>query len=247
MATQQQVQRKQKFLVDVELFDRAKPSSHKHVQQCYLAVEVAGGFEVRAEHVRSYAVNGDLLDAVWTQTYVRRELTFEYGLDAELFDRLYLTSMWKCEFVEYDVDGWTVDVFTSGPLQGVAVAEMGLSAEYADVAAFLTTTGQQWPTWLAGTFCRCDDAAEHGSPVDLTHVDVNLVAAGVKPMSPRLRFALDDLAASREARKLSAYASAPRNRQGVVDLDKAAQRARQQAKVGSFTLLGLQRDVKASS
>lgn len=198
MATQQaHIEREQKFLVDTEEFNKLKPQSYKHIRQCYLSIQQDDALEVRFRS--SYDTTK--ATTTYTQTIKRRRQDdaigrdeLEFAVSAEVFEHVWALSHWKLEKRRYCVDDWTVDVFMSGPLQSIAVAEMELTSEHADVAAYLAATNQAWPSWVYRPFA-----------VDLTPLSVNLVAAGVKAVGHTLRYFIDDLARNFNPRKASKY------------------------------------------
>lgn len=116
-------------------------------------------------------------------------------------------------------NSWCLDVFESGQLKGFAFAEVEIPECYSfeTVAEYLHAFRSPWPAWLAR------DAADN--LISLTTYDVNYVAAGVKPMSRRLRQILDAYEASKPARSRRRYEALPLNRQGIRDLGYGKRKA----------------------
>lgn len=236
-STVARIEREQKFLVDVDEFTKflqtSKGIRSSYVRQCYLALDRGdGGFEVRfREATVPAAVWGDASSnaflTAWTQTFKRRRDRdeerdeVEFDVERSAFNLAWTTTTWRIQKTRHtggDLGAWQVDVFRDGPLNGVAVAEMELPEGCRDIGQYHAERALYFPKWLLR---RDTGDLFH----DLTAERVNLVGTGAVEPSPRLRVILD---AERDRRTIKAklpqisYATSPRNRQGVVDLDATA-------------------------
>lgn len=242
-----QVETEQRFLVDLDVWWQ----QHLHeayalssIRQCYVAVAPDGiGAEVRFREVTH--IDPASATPRYTQTIKRNRSSgiardeLEWDVDAAVFEQVWATTPWRLTKQRYKIEccgvprPWDVDVFTSGPLLGVSVAEMELPEGCTGVASYMASLGAtQWPAWLMTT-----PGYRVGPRIDLTNEPVNYVAAGAMGASDYLLAILSWQRRHREAvatqRRRQAiaktrqpYDTAPRNRQGVVDLDAVARLTR---------------------
>lgn len=191
------VETEQKFLVDMVAFEAMRASlRRRRVRQCYVAVQGdSDGWEVRYRETTATLPSKVGQFPGFTCTMKRRRGDsaisrdeIEFAIGPHHFHAIWAASSWRVEKDRYDgaaVGDWTIDVFTTGPLQGVAVAELELPEGYGSVLEYLTMHSDAdplWPAWLA--------KETHGIKMyhhDLTAERVNLVAAGVIEKSERLR------------------------------------------------------------
>lgn len=168
----------------------------------------------REEHPCHHCTAGRRIKAATTEhictlkrrhddTAVARD-EIEFTINAAVFCAVWAAASWRVEKDRYDgaaIGDWTVDIFTSGPLRGVAVAELEMPAEY--VAARFYLAAQQsvedaavvWPNWIIQESAGWP-TADTREPTDLTAERINLVAAGVVEKSERLRRILGNAAAA---------------------------------------------------
>lgn len=161
---------KQKFLVDVDAFKKSTTSKPCHVRIAYLAVEqhqphiVGDGFEVRVEQI-VYDV-GTAPRRVVTQRLRRHDV--EITLPCDSFAEIWNIARWRVDIERYDVAPWLIDVYTSGPLEGV-----GIVYQTTDIAKHLESSPDPWPAWLP-------------SSIDISSFDSDLIAVGAVKASSQL-------------------------------------------------------------
>lgn len=237
-----QIETEQRFLVDVDEWQQHLHRAYAltSIRQCYVAVTSGGvGAEVRFREVTH--IDPPSATPRYTQTIKRNRSgiardELEWDVDTAVFDAVWASTPWRLTKQRYKIEccavprPWDVDVFTSGPLLGIGVAEMELPEGCAGVADYMASLGAtQWPAWLA---------MSQGSHIDLTDEMVNYVAAGTVGLSGYFGAVLSwqrrqrEAAATKRRRQAIAqtrlpYDTAPRSRQGVVDLDTVARRAAQ--------------------
>lgn len=237
-----QVETEQRFLVN---FDEWQKHLHRayaltSIRQCYVAVSPPQRSIVDSHLVEVRFREVTYIDPSWvtpryTQTIKRNRSgiardELEWDIDASVFEAIWASTPWRLSKQRYKIEccgvprPWDVDIFTSGPLLGVGVAEMELPEGCAGVADYMTSLGAtQWPDWLE------KPPGNTSESIDLTDEPVNYVAAGAVGSSYHLQAVLSWQRAIAKKRQLHAlaqtrqpYDRAPRNRQGVVDLDAVA-------------------------
>lgn len=195
------VETEQKFLVDREAFEQVRGLCKRvDVMQCYVATDQGdGGYEVRFRRSEGDGRTGfkcTLKRRRQASAIARDEI--EFGIDHATFSAAWDSTTWRFDKDRYSggpLGDWTVDVFTSGPLQGVAVAELEYGDGVSDLGGYLRAKHQPTPKWLLRT-AEQSDWALYPAVVDLTAERVNLVAAGAVEMSERLRRLLANAAAA---------------------------------------------------